>query len=141
LAEEEGKFRKSQFGFKKTFVIPGPLWQFRGLSLLGLTSMAYAIIRSGGKQYRVSPGDTIVVEKLDAASGDPVTFKDVVMHADGATVKSGSPLIAGMSVTGEVIEQFKDKKVLAFKYRRRKGYHRTVGHRRQLTRVKISAIS
>jgi large subunit ribosomal protein L21 len=102
--------------------------------------MAYAIIRSGGKQYRVSPGETIVVEKLDAASGDAVTFNDVVLHADGDTIKSGTPLIDGMSVTGEVVEQFKDKKVIAFKYRRRKGYHRTVGHRRQLTRVKINAI-
>jgi large subunit ribosomal protein L21 len=102
--------------------------------------MAYAIIRSGGKQYRVSPGETIAVEKIDAAAGDKVTFGDVVLHADGSAVTAGGPLISGAKVTGEVIEQFKDKKVIAFKYKRRKGYHRTVGHRRQLTRVKIEAI-
>jgi large subunit ribosomal protein L21 len=102
--------------------------------------MAYAIIRSGGKQYRVSPGETIVVEKLDAASGEKVTFSDVVLLVDGDTVTTGNPVIAGTNVEGEVIEQFKDQKVIAFKYKRRKGYHRTVGHRRQLTRVKIGSI-
>jgi large subunit ribosomal protein L21 len=102
--------------------------------------MAYAIIRSGGKQYRVSPGETIAVEKLEAASGNKVTFTDVVFFADGDTITAGNPVIAGVNVTGEVIEQFKDKKVVAYKYKRRKGYHRTVGHRRQLTRVKIKSI-
>ena len=102
--------------------------------------MAYAIIRSGGKQYRVSPGQIIAVEKLDAASGDKVTFSDVVLLADGDTITTGNPAIAGANVTGEVVEQFKDKKVIAFKYKRRKGYHRTVGHRRRLTRVKIESI-
>ena len=102
--------------------------------------MAYAIIRSGGKQYRVSPGETIAVEKLEAASGNKVTFSDVVFLADGDTVTTGNPVIAGANVTGEVIEQFKDKKVIAYKYKRRKGYHRTVGHRRQLTRIKIKSI-
>jgi large subunit ribosomal protein L21 len=61
------------------------------------------------------------------------------MHADGANVKAG-PLLGGVKVTGEVLEQFKDRKVIAYKFRRRKGYHRTVGHRRQLTRVKIETI-
>jgi large subunit ribosomal protein L21 len=102
--------------------------------------MAYAIIRSGGKQYRVSPGQTITVEKLPAELGEKVTFGEVVMVADGATVTAGTPIVSGVKVSGEVIEQFKDKKVIAFKYRRRKGYHRTVGHRRALTRVKIEAI-
>jgi large subunit ribosomal protein L21 len=102
--------------------------------------MAYAIIRSGGKQYRVSPGDTIAVEKLSGASGDKITFDEVVLHGDGDRFTAGSPLIAGAKVSGEVLEQFKDKKVIAFKYRRRKGYHRTVGHRQQLTRVKIESI-
>lgn len=102
--------------------------------------MAYAIIRSGGKQYRVSPGQTIAVEKLAAEAGEKVTFGKVVLLADGATVTPGDPTVSGVTVTGEVIEQFKDKKVIAFKYRRRKGYHRTVGHRRALTRVKIEAI-
>jgi large subunit ribosomal protein L21 len=103
--------------------------------------MAYAIIRSGGKQYRVSPGDTIAVEKIAAEAGQKITFEDVVFHADGSSITTGGPLISGANVLGEVLTQFKDKKVIAFKYRRRKGYHRTVGHRRQLTRVKIEAIN
>jgi large subunit ribosomal protein L21 len=102
--------------------------------------MAYAIIRSGGKQYRVSPGQTITVEKLAVERGQKVTFDDVMLLADGAKVTTGDPNVSGVTVVGEVIEQFKDKKVIAFKYRRRKGYHRTVGHRRMLTRVKIETI-
>ena len=102
--------------------------------------MAYAIIRSGNKQYRVAPGETVAVEKLFAQAGDKITFAEVVLHCDGDTVTLGAPLIDGAKVSGEVVEQFKDKKVIAFKYRRRKGYHRTVGHRRQLTRVKIGSI-
>ena len=102
--------------------------------------MAYAIIRSGGKQYRVSPGETIVMEKLEGASGEKVTFNDVVLLVDGDNVTAGTRVIAGVNVEGEVIEQFKDQKVIAFKYKRRKGYHRTIGHRRQLTRVKIQSI-
>jgi large subunit ribosomal protein L21 len=102
--------------------------------------MAYAIIRSGGKQYRVSPGQTIEVEKLAAERGEKVTFGDVVLLADGAKIAIGDPIVSGVKVVGEVIEQFKDKKVIAFKYKRRKGYHRTVGHRRLLTRVKIESI-
>jgi large subunit ribosomal protein L21 len=102
--------------------------------------MAYAIIRSGNKQYRVSPGETVAVEKLSGQAGDKITFAEVVLHCDGDKVTVGAPLIDGAKVSGEVVEQFKDKKVIAFKYRRRKGYHRTVGHRRQLTRVKIGSI-
>jgi large subunit ribosomal protein L21 len=102
--------------------------------------MAYAIIRTGGKQYRVSPGQTITVEKLAAERGEKVTFGDVVLFAEGTEVTAGDPIVSGVTVVGEVVEQFKDKKVIAFKYKRRKGYHRTVGHRRLLTRVKIEAI-
>jgi large subunit ribosomal protein L21 len=102
--------------------------------------MAYAIIRSGNKQYRVAPGETVAFEKLSGQAGDKITFAEVVLHSDGDTVTLGAPLIDGAKVSGEVVEQFKDKKVIAFKYRRRKGYHRTVGHRRQLTRVKIGSI-
>ena len=102
--------------------------------------MAYAIIRSGGKQYRVSPGQTITVEKLAAERGEKITFDDIVLLADGAEITAGDPIVPGVKVMGEVVEQFKDKKVIAFKYKRRKGYHRTVGHRRLLTRVRIEAI-
>jgi large subunit ribosomal protein L21 len=103
--------------------------------------MAYAIIKTGGRQYRVAEGDTIDVDLLAVEAGKQTTFEDVLMHADGDDVTHGNPLIAGAKVTGEVVEQRKDKKVIAFKYRRRKGYHRTVGHRRKLTRVKIKSIS
>jgi large subunit ribosomal protein L21 len=103
--------------------------------------MAYAIIKTGGRQYRVAEGDTIDVDLLDLEAGKQATFGDVLMHADGDDITHGSPLISGAKVTGEVVEQRKDKKVVAFKYRRRKGYHRTVGHRRKLTRIKIKSIS
>ncbi len=100
--------------------------------------MAYAIIKTGGRQYRVAEGDTIDVDLLEGDAGQKMTFGDVLMHADGDKITHGSPSVSGASVTGEVVEQRKDKKVIAFKYRRRKGYHRTVGHRRKLTRVKIT---
>ena len=103
--------------------------------------MAYAIIRTGGRQFRVAEGDTIDVDVLDVEAGKTATFGDVLMFADGKNVTHGDPLISGAKVTAEVVEQRKDKKVVAFKYKRRKGYHRTVGHRRKLTRVKIKSIS
>jgi large subunit ribosomal protein L21 len=102
--------------------------------------MAYAIIKTGGRQYRVAEGETIDVDLLDVEAGKTTTFGDVLMYADGDKITHGSP-IDGAKVTAEVVEQRKDKKVIAFKYRRRKGYHRTVGHRRRLTRVKIKTIS
>jgi large subunit ribosomal protein L21 len=103
--------------------------------------MAYAIIRTGGRQFRVAEGDTIDVDVLDVEAGKTATFGDVLLFADGKNVTHGDPLISGAEVTAEVVEQRKDKKVVAFKYKRRKGYHRTVGHRRKLTRVKIKSIS
>ena len=102
--------------------------------------MAYAIIRTGGRQFRVAEGDTVDVDLLDVEPGKTATFGDVLLFADGKDVTHGNPLISGAKVTAEVLEQRKDKKVVAFKYRRRKGYHRTVGHRRKLTRVKIKTI-
>jgi large subunit ribosomal protein L21 len=102
--------------------------------------MAYAIIRTGGRQFRVAEGDTIDVDLLDVKVGKSASFGDVLMFADGKNVTQGNPVIAGAKVTAEVLEQRKDKKVTAFKYRRRKGYHRKVGHRRKLTRVKIKSI-
>ena len=103
--------------------------------------MAYAVIKTGGRQYRVAEGDTIDVDLLDAEVGKTATFGDVLLHADGDKLTHGDPLISGAKVTAEVVEQRKDKKVVAFKFKRRKGYHRTVGHRRKLTRVKIKSIS
>jgi large subunit ribosomal protein L21 len=103
--------------------------------------MSYAIIKTGGRQFRVAEGDTIDVDLLNVDSGKTTTFGDVLMFADGKNVTHGDPLVSGAKVTAEVVEQRKDKKVIAFKYKRRKGYHRTVGHRRKLTRVKIKSIS
>jgi large subunit ribosomal protein L21 len=103
--------------------------------------MSYAIIKTGGRQYRVAEGDTIDVDRVDVEAGKTATFGDVLMYADGKNLTHGDPLISGAKVTAEVVEQRKDKKVIAFKFRRRKGYHRTVGHRRKLTRVKIKSIN
>jgi large subunit ribosomal protein L21 len=114
--------------FCATFLPPGNL-------------MAYAIIKTGGRQYRVAEGDTIDVDLLAVEAGKTATFGDVLMYADGKDLTHGNPLISGARVTAEVVEQRKDKKVIAFKFKRRKGYHRTVGHRRKLTRVKIKSIS
>jgi large subunit ribosomal protein L21 len=103
--------------------------------------MSYAIIQTGGKQYRVSEGDVLSVEKLDVEAGKETTFSDVLLVVNGDKVNLGTPLVSGASVQAEVVEQYKDDKVIAFKFKRRKGYHRTVGHRRQLTELKITKIS
>ena len=102
--------------------------------------MAYAIIRTGGRQFRVAEGDTLDVDLLNVEPGKTATFGDVLLFADGKDLTHGNPLVSGAKVIAEVIEQRKDKKVVAFKYKRRKGYHRTVGHRRKLTRIKIKTI-
>jgi large subunit ribosomal protein L21 len=114
-------------------------WKFPVLSPKLI--MAYAIIKTGGRQYRVAEGETLDVDLLAGEAGQKLTFDEVLLHADGEKLTHGSPSVAGASVTGEIVEQRKDKKVVAFKYRRRKGYHRTVGHRRKLTRVKITGIN
>jgi large subunit ribosomal protein L21 len=112
----------------------------RGFFLTRKT-MAYAIIRTGGRQFRVAEGDTIDVDLLDVEVGKIATFGDVLLFCDGKDVTQGNPVIAGAKVTAEVLEQRRDKKVIAFKYKRRKGYHRTVGHRRKLTRVRIKKVN
>jgi large subunit ribosomal protein L21 len=101
--------------------------------------MAYAIFKSGGKQYRVAEGDVIEVEKLAGEPGAEAKFSDVLFVGEGSEIKLGKDL-GGVAVVGEVVAHFKAPKVIAFKYRRRKGYHRTVGHRQNLTRVKITSI-
>jgi large subunit ribosomal protein L21 len=124
------------FAFAKS----GDLWNF-GRLFPPQTFMAYAIIKTGGRQFRVAEGDTIDVDLLEVEPGKTATFGDVLLFADGEHVTHGTPLISGAKVTAEIVEQRKDKKIIAFKYKRRKGYHRTVGHRRKLTRVKIKSIS
>ena len=98
----------------------------------------YAIIKTGGKQYRVTEGDTLRVEKLDAESGS-VTF-DQVLLVGGDQVKIGKPLVAGASVSADVLRQGRAKKIIVFKKKRRKGYHKKQGHRQAYTEVKITQI-
>jgi large subunit ribosomal protein L21 len=120
-------------------VTPQVAWQLRR-PFSKTKTMAYAVFKTGGKQYRVAEGDTINVEKLDGEPGAEITFSEVLFTGAGSDIEVAAGT-ASATVVAEVIEQFKDKKVLAYKYRRRKGYHRTVGHRRRLTKVKIKAIN
>lgn len=103
--------------------------------------MPYAIIKTGGKQYRVAEGDVIEVEKLDAEAGSEATFSDILFYSDNGEIKAGADALAGASVVAEVVAQKKAPKIIAYKYRRRKGYHRTVGHRRKLTQLRIKSIT
>ncbi|RRG18735.1 50S ribosomal protein L21 [Weissella viridescens] len=98
---------------------------------------AYAIIETGGKQYKVAAGDTIYVEKLDAEAGEKVTF-DKIVFSDG---KFGTPYVEGASVTGTVEKQGKEKKVVTFKYKPKKHSHSKQGHRQPYTKVVIDAIA
>ena len=100
----------------------------------------FAVIRTGSKQYKVKEGDVIDVELFDTGSETKATFEDVLLVADGAKVKVGQPTVAGASVSGEILGEVKAKKVVAYKYRRREGYHRKVGHRQRHIRVKVEKI-
>jgi len=102
--------------------------------------MGYAVIRTGGKQYRVTPGDVIRVEKLEGEPGAEVAFDEVLMTEDAGSVRVGTPLISGARVTGHVVQQGKAKKVLVFKKKRRKNYRRHQGHRQQFTAVRVAQI-
>jgi len=103
--------------------------------------MSYAVIKTGGKQYRVAVGDKVNIEKLDGEQGASVTFGEVLVSGQGDSIKVGAPFISGGSVIGEIVKQFRAPKVTAFKFRRRKGYHKTTGHRQHLTQVKITGIN
>ncbi len=99
----------------------------------------YAIIATGGKQYKVAEGDVIKVEKLDAEAGNTVTFDQVIAVSD-ATLKVGEE-VANATVTATVMEQGKGKKVIVYKYKRKTGYHKKNGHRQAYTQVKIDKIN
>lgn len=102
----------------------------------------YAVIRTGGKQYRVSKDDMIAVEKLDGKAGDKVKFDEVLMLGEaGKEPKIGEPLVSGASVTAEVVTQARADKISVIKFRRRKNYHRNKGHRQHETVLKITDIS
>ena len=102
----------------------------------------YAVIRTGGKQYRVSKDDVIAIEKLDGKAGDKIKFDEVLMLGEaGKEPKVGEPMVAGASVTAEVLDQGRADKITVIKFRRRKNYHRTKGHRQHETVLKITDIS
>ena len=101
----------------------------------------YAVIATGGKQYRVEQGGTLRVEKLAREPGATVEFTEVLLVADGENVKVGAPHVAGAKVTAEVVELGRGPKLLIFKYRRRKGYRRKTGHRQPFTALKITGIT
>jgi len=100
----------------------------------------YAIIATGGKQYKVSEGDIIKVEKLGVEAGETFTF-DQVLLVGGETTVAGTPTVAGATVTASVLENAKARKVIVYKYKRKSGYHKKNGHRQQYTAVKIDKIN
>jgi large subunit ribosomal protein L21 len=100
----------------------------------------YAVITTGGKQYKVAPGDVVRVESLDAKKGDTIELKDVYMIADGDNVSVGKPTLPSAKVTAEVVEQGRGEKLLIFKHRKRKGFRRTNGHRQNYTAIKVKDI-
>lgn len=102
----------------------------------------YAIMQSGGKQHTVKVGDFVELEKLEGEVGAEVVFDTVLaVGEEGGKLNVGTPVVAGASVKGEIVDQFRGKKIIVFKMKRRKSYRRTQGHRQSLTRVKITAIN
>jgi large subunit ribosomal protein L21 len=101
----------------------------------------YAIIQTGGKQYQVAPGDIIRVESLEGEKGTLVTFSEVLFAAQEQEIKVGKPYLEGVSVTGEILQQGKNRKILVFKHKRRKDYRKLVGHRQPFTSLKIKEIN
>ncbi len=100
----------------------------------------YAVLKTGGKQYRVQVGDVFRFEKLPGEVGEPITFEEVLMTSDGENVSVGNPLLENVSVRGHIVEQGRAKKIIVFKYKRRKRYRRKQGHRQYFTAVKIDDI-
>ncbi len=101
----------------------------------------YAIIKTGGKQYRVEEGQVIYIEKLDAAADETVTFDEVLSVVDGDNVNFGAPLVNGASVSATVLEHGKGKKIRVFKFKSKSNYRRRQGHRQPYTKVRIDAIA
>ena len=100
----------------------------------------YAIIRTGGRQIRVQQGDTVYVDRLESGAGDKVTLGVVLMVGGSGDPQIGSPLLESASVTGTVLEQGRDHKIRVFKYKKRKHYRRTKGHRQSYTAVRVDSI-
>ncbi len=100
----------------------------------------YAIVRTGGKQYRVQAGDTIYVERLSQPVGEAVTLGEVLLVGGDGEARVGAPHVAGASVVGTIVEQGRDHKVRVFKYKKRKHYRRTRGHRQSFTALRIDKV-
>jgi len=103
--------------------------------------LMYAVVKTGGKEYRISQGDLIRVEKMEGKAGDQVTMKDILMVSHEGQVQVGNPLLANAVITGEIVQQVKGKKVLIYKMKRRKNYRRTKGHRQTYTYIRVNDIS
>ncbi len=102
----------------------------------------HAVIKTGGKQYIVKPGDVIDIEKISGEPGEEVNFEEVLLvSADGEDVKVGSPVVESARVEGKIVRQKKGEKIIVFKFKRRKGYRKKAGHRQNLTSVEITGIS
>ena len=100
----------------------------------------YAVLETGSKQYRVSAGDTLQIERLAVEAGQPVTFDRVLLVNNEGALSIGSPTVAQAAVVADVVEHIRGDKKIAFKMKRRKGYHKTIGHRQELTVIKIKEI-
>ena len=101
----------------------------------------YAIIRTGGKQFRAEPGKTLRIPSMETEPGETVKFDDVLLGADGDSIKIGTPGVSGASVTAEVVRHGKGEKIVIFKHKRRKNYRRKQGHRQKFTEVRVSEIN
>jgi large subunit ribosomal protein L21 len=101
----------------------------------------YAVVQTGGKQYRVSPGDTIEVEKLEGGIGDTVSLAPVLLTGQGSEVTIGNPHLPNTHVEAQIVDQKRGKKIIIFKHKRRKNYRRKQGHRQYLTSLKITGIN
>lgn len=100
----------------------------------------YAIIETGGKQYKISEGDTIKIEKIEGEAGSTVELSNVLMVSQGEEINVGNPLLQGAKATGEILGHEKDKKIIVFKHKRRKNYRKKQGHRQAYTSIKITGI-
>lgn len=100
----------------------------------------YAVVASGGKQYKVREGEILKIEKIPGEIGDPISFDNVLLFSDGDSLQIGQPQLESAEVSGHVVEQGKAPKIIVFKFKRRKGYRRKQGHRQRFTAVKIDRI-
>jgi len=103
--------------------------------------MSYAIIRTGGKQFRVEPGQTIRIPSLVGEAGGSVEFNDVLLGSDGNSVRTGVPTLSGARVTGQIVKHGRGEKIVVFKFKRRKNYAKKQGHRQGFTEVRIKDIT